>query len=152
MPLINRSILRSARINVRFNIPSASPPPAMIYAVAADGSYYTQDASYTGDNIDYLLEVPPGSYQVYARATNPGDYSYYGTWLQNQGLAIFEAPNNGAVDVVLTTPPTPCDPTYWLPTSPDGRFPATGDVQQEIGCIKPTPVPTDTPRPTIPGT
>ena len=144
LPHISSVRSRTSQFNVGFSIPSLNSPSVVIYAVAADGSYYTMDAAYTGQNATYLLPVPPGEYQVYARSSVPNDPSYFGVWLQSGGQARHSVPDGGALSVALTPPPNPCEAVFWLPASPDGRFSPVANLQGPLGCLKPTAQPTAT--------
>jgi hypothetical protein len=111
----------------------------MIYAVGVQGGYYSLSAPNTSPGSVHSMLVPPGSYQVYARATTPNDPAYFAAWAGGGGLITFSMAENSTIDINLSPPADPCNSAYWLPNSPDGRFPPTSDYLVQFGCITPTP-------------
>ena len=110
--------------------------PLIFYAVDTTGNYYKLEEEQAAPNSEYSLDVPPGSYQVYARSSgNEAGLPFLGAWGTSGGLKQFRVKSEQTVeDIVLRVPEDMCDPLYWLPASPDGLYPPVSDNAGLMEC------------------
>lgn len=104
-------------------------PPMVIYAVdTATGAWFSFEAQQSQTEVPFSLEVPPGSYQVYAFALDASNsYGGYGGYTGNSGelLPVTVAAGQITSGINISPPSqSECGAVYGLPASPDGRFPA----------------------------
>lgn len=113
-------------------------PPLVIYAVdAATGKWVSVETPETDGETAFTLEVPPGSYQVFAFPSGLG-YS-----LDGRGLTpVTVAPGQTIPDITLSPPgPSDCGPMFGVPASPDGRYAEIVGATEECLASLSTPQP-----------
>ncbi|MCP4539142.1 MAG: hypothetical protein GY832_18555 [Chloroflexi bacterium] len=119
------------------------PPPSDlaldVYIINVnDGAYYYDAMSVTEGVSQLAFEVSPGNYQTYAFAQlRDTRVWHYGYWQPDGGLQTF-AVTGGAehTEPILTAPSDPCLPEFYVPASPDAKYPApdTDWYQQQLSC------------------
>ncbi len=119
-----------------------TPPPSDlaldVYVVNVDDGAYYYDAMPTTDGINQLtFGIAPGNYQAYAfvqlRDTRVWHYGY---WQPDGGLQTFTVTGADSTAVDLTAPSDLCLPEFYVPASPDSKYPATDTdwYLQQLSC------------------
>ena len=99
-------------------------PPMVVYAVDnTTGTWAFTETQQTDGEAPFTLQVPPGSYQVFA-FSDTGPFAGYS--LDGWTLAtVTVAPSQTVPDVVVRPPgQSECGAMFGLPAAPDGRFAA----------------------------
>ncbi len=96
----------------------------VVYAVdETTGTWASTETQETEGEAPFTLEVPPGSYRVFAFSRD-GVGPYAGYSEDGWALATVTVEAGQTVPDVIVRPPSmsECGPTFGLPASPDGRF------------------------------
>jgi hypothetical protein len=99
-------------------------PPMVIYAVNTNSnSYISMETPQTQGEAPYSLELPPGTYLLYAFA-NEGHSGYAGYTEDGWTLAPLTITAGQTLSDITIRPPSQsqCGAMLRLPASPDGRF------------------------------
>jgi len=103
-------------------------PPLVIYAVdTATGKWVSVATPKTDGETSFTLEVPPGSYQVFAFPSGLG-YSSDGRAL----TPVIVNAGQTTPDITLAPPgPSDCGPMFGIPASPDGQYAEIAGATEE---------------------
>jgi hypothetical protein len=104
----------------------APPTPAMVvYALdPVSGKYASVETSANANMADFSLSVPPGSYQVFAVQSGPGNSASAGYSSDGQALSLVTVASNQTVNDIMVQFPGQgdCGFSFGLPDSPDGKY------------------------------
>jgi hypothetical protein len=103
------------------SFPDSSIAAAWVYAVETSNGLWAKAAiSNSGSASPYLLELAPGTYQIFAFPSGVG-YSLDGKMLS--AVVVTSGQTLSGVNLVAPTQTT-CGPSFGVPAAPDGNFAA----------------------------
>ncbi len=118
-------------IKGQVNLEDEITPPMQIYAAdPVTDEWFLIETKSGSDAVSFSLEVPPGSYQLFA-------FSESGIWggytEDGSSLAVIQILPGHTEDEILIKPSIPslCGPLFGLPASPDGRFESIAGANPE---------------------
>jgi hypothetical protein len=108
--------------SVGFHAPPT--PPMTVYAVdTASGAYFSVDTPLTEGESSYTIDVPAGTYIIYA-FSNEGAYTGYSKNGWDLATVTVTAGQNVTGIAVRVPGQSECGEMFGVPASPDGRFAA----------------------------
>jgi hypothetical protein len=110
------------------SFPDSSVAAAWVYAVETSNGLWAKAAiSNSGSASPYLLELAPGTYQIFAFPSGVG-YSLDGKMLS--AVVVTSGQTVSGVNLVAPTQTT-CGPSFGVPAAPDGNFAAVAGASAD---------------------
>jgi hypothetical protein len=111
------------------SFPDSSVAAAWVYAVETSNGLWAKAAiSNSGSASPYLLELAPGTYQIFAFPSGVG-YSLDGKMLS--AVVVTSGQTTSGINLIAPTQ-TSCGPSFGVPAAPDGNFAAVAGAS--AGC------------------
>lgn len=120
--------ISTGAINGRVHLIAPPTPAMVVYAVdQATNQWVSTETAATDGEASFTLEVPAGSYVVYAFSADPATGAYAGYPSQTEpDLGIVNVAAGQTITDIIVRPPdqAECGSLWGVPPSPDGRFPS----------------------------